>query len=413
VRPFLRLVWKEARELLRPQYILPILLIPVLFVGMGQGIGAVADSGAGDPIVGVVDHDDGEYGTVVAETLRSEANVSYEGTDREAAIRETRAADGESVVVIPTNFSERIENGERGTVHVYTVTDSVSLFGAVSSADVERVLQRAATNVTVAKTGATRAELDPIGHSYTTIVRGERIETSPAELSATLAGQFFFVPAVITVTILFSGQMVMNSMASETENRTLETLLTMPVPRRTIVAAKLVGGSAIGLFATAVYMVGLSFLQIGSDFAGGATSALTLGGLEYVLIGLSLFLALVGTLALALSLGIFADSQQGAQMLLLPLVGLTMVPFFMTMFTDFTSLSLPMQAVLFLIPFTHPVIAPKQLLFGGTELVVAGLAYELVFAAGMIYLTVRLFDSDRPITGRAGWFDRLFDLVQR
>jgi ABC-2 type transport system permease protein len=211
--------------------------------------------------------------------------------------------------------------------------------------------------------------------------------------------------------IIFSGQMVMNSMASEKENKTLESLLARPIPRRQIVAAKLLGGSVVGLVATALYTGGLAFTQI--SVGASLDAAITLGGPDYALIGVSLFFSLVGTLALALALGVFADNQQGAQMLLLPLSGLAIVPMFATMFADVDALGLVPKVVLFAIPFTHPIIAPKRLLFDDVGLVLAGIAYEIAFAAVAVWLVIALFDSDRPITGNAGWLDRLVDLVQQ
>jgi ABC-2 type transport system permease protein len=100
-------------------------------------------------------------------------------------------------------------------------------------------------------------------------------------------------------------------------------------------------------------------------------------------------------------------------MLLLPLSALAIVPMFATMFTDVDTLGPVMKAALLAIPFTHPIIAPKRLLFDDYELVAAGIAYELLFAVAAVWLAVKLFESDRPITGNAGWLDRLVRLVQR
>lgn len=414
MRPFTRLVWKEARELLRPRYILPILMLPVLFIAMGQGFGGIEDQLNDRPEVGMVNYDDGEYGAVVSETLHERADVVYNSTDGEpeAALAHTTENGGSAVVVIPGNFTERIRNGQRGEIELYTQVESVSVVGIASSARVEELVSDASHNVTVAITGATEEQLDPIERSHTTFVKGERMDASPGTISAAFTSQFILVPVIIMFAIVFSGQMVMNSMASEKENKTLETLLSMPVKRRQIVAAKLLGGSVIGLIATALYTGGLAFTQV--SFGGGmGGTAITLGGVDYALIGLSLFFSLVGTLALALALGVFADSQQGAQMLLLPLSGLAIIPMFATMFTDVDTLGLGMKTALFAIPFTHPIIAPKRLLFDDVGLVLAGIGYEILFAVGAVWLVIRLFDSDRPITGDAGWLDRVIRLVQR
>jgi len=414
MRPFARLVWKEARELLRPRYILPILLLPLIFVGMGQGFSGVEAQLGQEPTVGVVDRDDGEYGRVVVETLDNRSDLAYRSPDGtvDAALTETTAAGGSAVVEVPANFTERIRAGERGRVHLYTSVESVSIVGIASSAQVEELLSASAHNVTVAVTGATEAQLDPITREHTTYVKGRQLSAPPGVVSTAFTSQFVFVPVIIMLAIVFSGQMVMNSMAAEKEHKTLETLLTMPIERRSIVAAKLVGGSVVGLIATALYTGGIAVSNLSVGEVGG-TTALTLGAGDYLLVGVSLFFTLVGTLAVALSLGIFADSQQGAQMLLLPLSGLAIVPMFATMFTDVDVLGLPAKAVLFAIPFTHPIIAPKRLLFDDAGLVLAGVAYEVVFAVVAVWIAVKLFESDRPITGNAGWFDRLVRLVQQ
>ena len=414
MRPFTRLVWKEARELLRPHYILPILLLPLIFVGMGQGFSGVEAQLGQEPTVSVVDRDGGEYGDVVVETLENRSNLAYRSTDGsvQTALNETSAAGGNAVIAIPGNFTERIESGERGRVRLYTTVESVSIVGIASSAQVEELLAASAHNVTVAVTGASEAQLDPIERDHTTYVKGRQLDAPPGVVSTAFTSQFIFVPVIIMLAIVFSGQMVMNSMASETEHKTLETLLSMPVERRSIVAAKLVGGSVVGLVATALYTAGIAFSNLSVGEVGGS-SALTLGAGDYLLVGVSLFFTLVGTLALALCLGLFADSQQGAQMLLLPLSGLAIVPMFATMFTDVDVLGIGAKALLLAIPFTHPIIAPKRLLFDDTGLVLAGIGYEICFALAAVWLAVKLFESDRPITGNAGWLDRLLRLVQQ
>jgi len=417
MRPFTRLIWKEARELLRPQYILPILMLPLIFIAMGQGFGGIEDQLNQRPTVGVVDGDDGQYGDTVVETLRERADVAYHtnGTGSDGAVRaalnETTAAGGNAVLVIPENFTERIQSDRRGLVHLYTNVESVSIVGIASSAQVEGLLSEASHNVTVAATGASEVQLDPIERDHTTFVKGERIDAPPATISTAFTSQFIFVPIIIMLAIVFSGQMVMNSMASEKESKTLETLLSMPIPRRQIVASKLVGGSVIGLLAAALYTGGIAFSQLSIGTAG--SSAISLSGTDYLLVGVSLFFALVGTLAVALALGIFADSQQGAQMLLLPLSGLAIVPMFATMFTDVDALGPLASGLLLAIPFTHPIIAPKRLLFDDVGLVVAGIGYVFLFAVAAVVLVIKLFESDRPITGDAGWLDRVVQLVQR
>lgn len=417
MRQFTRLVWKEGRELLRPQYVLPLLFIPLLFVVMGGGFAGVTDGLADGPSVGVVNADGDRYGDVAVDAIRANSEVVYHenGTpdSMESAVATVERRDGDVLFVIPGNFTESIRAGERVAVGVHTPVREVSILSVASSAQAEGVLDEVDRNVTLAATNATAATLEPTERRYTTYVKGDPVDAAPGAVSGAFTQQFIFVPVVIVFAILISGQMVIQSMGIEKENRTLETLLTMPVARWKLVAAKLTAGGALGGVATVLYIGGLFVYQASLTAVGPGASAFTLGPLDYALVGVSLFFALVGTLALALSLGLFVDDRQGAQVLLFPISGLALVPMFATMFSDFDVLPLGAKVLLFVIPLTHPIIAPKRLLFGDVGLVLAGIAYEAAFAVGMVALAARLFRSDRLVTGRAGRLQWLLDKLQR
>jgi len=410
---FWRLLWKETRELLRPRYLLPILMIPIMFIALGQGIGGIEDGVDDQPSIGILNEDDGEYGDLVNASLSQNTSVVYyaDSGDPASAIETVSEAGGDALIVIPDGFSERIRQRTAGSVGVHSVVRSLSLSGITSSAQIDGQIQRAGTVLTLNVTGTTPAMLSPIRPEYTTYLEERTLEnTSPGALSGSFATQFIFIPVVIMFVIIFSGQMVINSMGAEKENKTLETLLTMPVKRSTIVAAKLIGSASIGLLGAALYTVSIYYYQ--SSFTDGAASAaLSLGVVDYAIVGVSLFLSLVGVLALALILGVFAGDRQGAQMLLFPISILAIVPMFATMFTDVAQLSLPIRAILLAIPFTHPAIAPKRLLLNDTTMVFGGIVYEAIFAAAMIWLAIRVFNSDRLITGSSGrigqWLSRL------
>jgi ABC-2 type transport system permease protein len=417
VKPFARLVWKEGRELLRPQYILPLVFIPVLFVAMGGMMSGLTEDLADQPRVGIVNEDGDRLGDVAVESIRANAEVVYHRNESpgsyERAAKKVKRKDGNVLLVLPANFTERIRDGKRATVAVHTPVEEVSLLGVASSAKAGAVLAEVDRNVTIAATNATAETLSPTEQRHTTYVKGRTIQASPAAVSGAFLQQFIFVPIVIVFAILISGQMVIQSMGIEKENRTLEMLLTMPVERWKLVAAKLTAGGALGLVATVLYMGGIAFYQTSFTMLGPGTASFSLGPVDYVLVGASLFFALAGVLALALCLGLFVDDRQGAQVLLFPVSMLALVPMFATMFTDFDVLGPGAKVILFLIPFTHPIIAPKRLLFGDYGLVLAGIGYELVFAVGMVWLAARLFRSDRLVTGRAGRLQWLLDKLQR
>lgn len=415
MRPVWRLAWKEIRELLRPKYILPILFVPLIFVAMAGGIGGVEETLEQRPTVGVINGDEGDLGELVDATYRQGADVAYNRSDGdpEAALETVRAAGGSTVVVIPANFTERIRAGERGGIRLYTAVESVSITGIAASSRAEGLLEGAARAITREVTGASATQLDPVRRSSVTFVKGERLAVAPGALAAAFSTQFLLIPLLIMFVILLSGQMVVNSMGMEKEHKTLETLLTMPVPRRTIVAGKLIGSSAIGLLAAGLYTGSIVYYQQEIGVGGGAAHAFQLGGLEYALIGISLFLALLGGLALMLCLGVFVEDRQAAQLLVVPLGMLVFAPLILTLIADIQTVGLPLQVLALLIPFTTPIIAPKQLLFGDPTIVLVGIAYQILFAGGAILLAIHLFESDRLVTGSTGKLGQYVERLQR
>lgn len=410
MRVFWRLLRKELRELARPQYLIPLLVMPLFLVLSLQGVGAAEDAASERPVVVVVDNDGDEYAALATETLQQRANVTAHrsSVSQEVAIETLQSGPANTLFVFPEGFSERIESGNRSEVRVYSSLSHLSTTSGAESAKANALLSAVDANITANVTGASQSALDPTTNTHTTYVKGTHVEASPGQLSGSVSMRFFFLGMVMVLAVFGAGSLVVNSMGSEKENGTLETLLTMPVQRRTIVGAKL-GASAILGVALAAFYIGVFYLARPDT---GGTSVAQLTGGDYALVGLSLSLAIIDILAVALCLGVFADDTRGAQTLLMPVAFVAMVPAFVTGFVDTSTLSLPLKAALYAIPSTHPVIAPVELAFGDPLVVLAGIAYEVAFAVVVIALTVRLFGSDRLVTGDAGRLGVVLDALQ-
>jgi ABC-2 type transport system permease protein len=98
-------------------------------------------------------------------------------------------------------------------------------------------------------------------------------------------------------------------------------------------------------------------------------------------------------------LGAFVKSYKGAQTMTLPISVLAMIPMFIFMLSDWNSLGVGMRAIMFAIPFSHPMMVMQNLLFGNVLLVLAGLAYCTLFAIASILITVKLYNSDILLVG--------------
>jgi ABC-2 type transport system permease protein len=191
-------------------------------------------------------------------------------------------------------------------------------------------------------------------------------------------------------------------MALEKENKTLETLLTLPVKRSSIVAGKIIAAAIVGLILAVIYMIGMSYYLQSFQFQTGSSTAifgLALSGIDLVLIGLVVFVSLVAALAFCMLLGTMAKNFKSAQTLTFPVAVLVLIPMFVTMFKDFDTLPMGLKAVIFGIPFSHPMMAPRALLFDDYLMVIGGIIYVMIFALIMIAIVVWVFKTDRILTG--------------
>jgi ABC-2 type transport system permease protein len=196
----------------------------------------------------------------------------------------------------------------------------------------------------------------------------------------------------------------------EKQNKTLETLLTVPIKRTSIVAAKMLASGFVGLISAGVYMFGYQgFLggfgeeaaRAGAQAGGPALMqklGLTFSTTGYLVLGLALFLSILVALALAMILGVLAEDFRSAQNMIMPLMFMVMIPYFISLFADMNSMALPLKIFILAIPFSHPFLVPQHLYLGNWTMIVGGLAYMLVIFVALTAFAARVFSSDKILT---------------
>jgi ABC-2 type transport system permease protein len=250
----------------------------------------------------------------------------------------------------------------------------------------------------------TTTALNPTNKNITTYFKNNEFkDLSPSQIANFLSSQSTFIPIIMMMIIMMAGQLVISSMALEKENKTLETLLTLPVKRSSIVAGKIIAAAIVGLILAIIYMLGMSryltSFQFQGTTSGVASFNLSLSVIDMIIIGVVVFVSLVAALSLCMLLGTMAKNFKTAQTLTFPVAILVLIPMFLTMFKDFDTLPVALKALLFGIPFSHPMMAPRALLFGDYLMVFAGIIYVSIFAIIMIIIVVWVFKTDRIITG--------------
>lgn len=440
------IVKKEVKELLTPGSIASVLLMVILFACLGGLIGDEVSKSTVMPTIGVVNSDeqtivteDGEwdaYEFLKAFYINSgDKRITPENVgnfvmkmDKEDILKQMESTGASVVLYLSDDFKSNIESsiaahdyddpaktyksGEIAQYYIYTPTGMIG--GTVSSSVTGYIITYMNASLSKFIVGNDEAAYidfvkSPIEGSKTyTFINGESYEDiTPSEISNALTGQTMFIPIIIMIIIMMVGSIVISSMGSEKENKTLETLLTLPIRRATIVTGKIIAAAVVGLVFGVAYMIGMLF-YIGSlsFMAIGGTSGIDVGNFglalglgDYLLLMLSMFLSIACALGICMILGAFAKNYKSAQTMTMPLSILAIIPMFITMFSGWYGSSDLIRGILFAIPFSHPMMATEALMNGDLTLVVSGLVYMAVFAVVSILITVRLYNSDILITG--------------
>lgn len=422
------IIKKEVRELLTPGSVISVLFMVVLFAGLGGLIGGEVDSAAELPTFGLI-AEDGDYyedwnPTDVLKSAYGEDSYKIVMMDSTCdssdadIVAEMQERGITSVITLPSiaSFNQSITDQTQISVRQYYLYEPTGLFGSVSStvmSSVVTILSNSLSQKLISDTGSEinyeflMSPIGTAGEDISTIVDGQAHSgITPYDISNEITSQTLMIPIVIMIIIMMVGSIVISSMGSEKENKTLETLLTMPVKRTSIVSGKIVAAAIVGLVYGLAYMVGMS-IYMGSmtgSITGSSSISLedlgmALGAADWVLVMVSMFLAIVCALGICMILGAFAKNYKSAQTMTMPLSILAMIPMFIIMFTGWYGAGGAIQFITFIIPFSHPMMAMQALMYGDMTLVIGGIVYMAAFAIVSILITVRLYNSDILITG--------------
>lgn len=395
---------KELKELVRDPKILlgmiivPLIMFPVLGAVMGFSLESAKET-AGKMAILVINHDPGENSTQFITYLNQSVRV-YEinVSTADEAVQQLAAYNASEMVDIPQNFSYDLSMNKPVGVRFYSLFSGGGILGSVGFSIVNSLTAR--FNRQVAP--------DLIVPEPAVIIKGRIVENvDPSMLSNLMISQAVALPITILILLTYSMQIAATSVAMEKEEKTLETVLTLPMDRFSILMGKLSGSVIVAGVGAAAYMVGFNY-YIGS-FSGfsqtGATVDLASLGLVpslfgYLLLGISLFITLLSALALAVILSAFAEDVRSAQSLVSYIYPLIFIPSLVLMYIDINILPLWLRFFLYAIPFSQPIIASKAVIAGDYLTVGLGIVYVAGFTLVIMYAASRLFATEKILTAK-------------
>ena len=73
------------------------------------------------------------------------------------------------------------------------------------------------------------------------------------------------------------------------------------------------------------------------------------------------------------------------------------------MFADIEALPVSLQAVLYLIPYTHVVLASKAAFMENYAVMLRSIFYITIFTILILYVAARIFMTEKVVTARFSW----------
>jgi ABC-2 type transport system permease protein len=410
---------KELKNLFRDKklvfglIIVPLILLPVIGKAVSLGMEQAQESTQ----VAIVNFDDGPYGEVLIKALEAAPNVTItvvNASSVDDAIQRAIQEEQNVLVVIPPDFTAKLKANETATVEIYGIFMSLGagMKESVSEGRINSVLQVLSDEIAKIKVrnlGASNPDaiLQPITTKSKSVINGNVIDVSPTIVSGVVAAQAFTIPLIVFMMVMITSQMAAGAIASEKENKTLETLLTLPVPRTHIVGAKIFGTAMMGLAAAIAYMVGMKYYMGSFGLGSGGITledlGLTVTPTGAALFALVVFLTIIIALALAMVVATFAEDVQSATTLVSAVILPLAFPAFLLMYTDINDMPTVAKYILLAIPFTHPVVDYRYVLLSDYEPLLLSTLYLAVAAVLILYATARLFSSERIMTAQVSW----------
>ncbi len=417
------LLKKELSELLNKQMLLGLLVSFILIVMLGSVMtstvsGTLDTSGE----VHIIDLDNTDFTQQIIAKLEEKdytVKTVSENKAYELILSEQNWSDA---AVLPAGMTDLLYNQHQAcqidSVKALKTTSAMSIaFAENSSADYVISVMKELLSETYLTEDLSFLESPVSVVSYTT-ANGKNVQADSAEIISSLAMFDQLMPLVLFLLIVLTAQTIITAVAAEKTDKTLEILLASPVPRITIIGAKMLAALITAVIYAVVYGTGFLIsmltnvnraaenIDIGEAFANlihmqeaVRTLELQIPFLGWVGVIVHLLLTIGIALTASMILGGLVEDAKGSQTASIPILVCTMFPYVLSMVSDIRGMG-SVKYLLYLIPFTHTFISTSCLRFHDMGLFFGGMIYQLIFLIAIACAALKLYQSDILFTHR-------------
>ncbi len=397
------ILWKELLDLARDRKtlavtaLLPLVSMPLLALTMAffssQQVSRVA-------VLALDDTEGCIGGTCINSTVvASIIERSISGSDVVVEVNPSgNLTDYDVVVVIPEGFSENLTSLDRVAY--------VRLVKNVGSSKAELVYQSILSTLRGLGRELAKLKIEELANisgvevlpdSILDPVREVRVLVTPTGQPAEERDEFRiwtarFLAFALAFIVMPPTVFITDSIAGERDRKTLETLLTTPVSRSTLLTGKLLASNVLGIIAAAADVAGviIFFKMLGAYMLVDPSLLLV----HAVDVALTIFV----TSTIIIPIVSRADTARSAQSMSTLITTIAIVIFFTMLSVDIPRLPAHIRYPLYLVPYTHSALLIYNYVLGYNVQVLLHAAVLVALSAVLLVVSYRLFNSEKIIT---------------
>ncbi len=424
------LVKKEVKELMRdPKILIVMILVPsLLFIVMGNMISFTTHKTIEATMKGVniafINEDSGWAAKLLESTIKTSPNARfdvYTSFTPELVLKLALTGKYDVIIHVPKGFTENLTKGIQASLEVYSVVKGLSVTSTAKSSMVNALVSSFRENLV--KTWLKKAYPDknpdvmlhPLDVKGYALVAGKKF---PLAVIASLLSQAIMLFIGPMILLSLAASIAAASMGVEKEQKTLETLLSLPVKRMHILLSKTIGSLIVAAVGTAAMTLGLIYYasKIGEatsiESASGGLNVSEILGLfgasSVALVVAGIFLALLLVLVISIVVSSLTSSVREAQAIAGYIWLPVFIPMLVVMYLDYSSLGSLARVAISILPFATPLLAMKSAFEGYMWIPTLSFIANTMYAIATLALGAKWFEGERILVSRIRAPRRLF-----
>jgi ABC-2 type transport system permease protein len=379
----LRIAWKDLMELFRNRMGLVLLILMPLFMMTMVGFIYPSETSMNNAPIALVNEDTGFGGYNLSSTFITTLNsindnASMMNLKNASSLEDVRemiqTGDAEGAIVISSNFTSNIMNGQQGTITIVTDESNPQM-----SAIIQTVLSRVFDQMGTALAQQNVQKLGVNPNATLAVVKPFNVQTTGA-----VEGNFsyfdFVAPGIMAMTVMMSVMTGLPAAIShERELGTLDGMMVAPINRLSVILGKTLAQMTRGILQGVLILV-LSMVLFGVTVHG-----------SILLVFALLLLGVFSFVGLGVVLTSFAKDQETAVMMMTTIMFPMM--FLSGVFFPLEQMPWFMQGIAKFLPLTYVADALRKVMVLGASIpeITPELSILIVFGVVMIAIAVPVF----------------------